>query len=48
MELDNDVEITILFPTYIEKLRSLLAETPERTLGKLSDAFKIFPFQLKY
>ena len=35
VELDNDVEITVMFPKYIEELRTLLAETPERTLGKL-------------
>ncbi|KAK1127839.1 hypothetical protein K0M31_003330 [Melipona bicolor] len=32
VDLDDDAEITVLYPEYIEKLHTLLAETPERTL----------------
>ncbi|XP_043510224.1 endothelin-converting enzyme 2-like isoform X1 [Frieseomelitta varia] len=32
VELDDDVEVTVMFPKYIEELHTLLAKTPERTL----------------
>lgn len=49
LELDNDVEVLVPYPKYIERLHTLLAKTPERVLGKLIDIKDIFILiELKY
>lgn len=49
LEFDNDVEVFVPYPKYMEELHTLLAKTPERVLGKLIDVKDIsILIELKY